>query len=374
MEITMKTGNIYFASDKAIYDALLQRKFKNIDLKELFLDRGIFLSESTDRNEVALYFSRLNHDYFDHQKIANALSVENRKEKTSVLYIGNVGTDAIIESSLHSVSTDQSAIGDEAVVTVTDKGLELKITYTEVNYNKSEFRQVSQKTGVILFEKTDSGYVLRSSQTDYVNDIKTKILDAMSEKSDSKLEILDFDLSDISDSSIRNKFFDLLRNGLDALTSVDVSDVYVYHPEIINEDEDSELDVHIRKVSLAGNRVSDSEQLASLYEKGFHTWKMRWKVQESVDSDRYEIEAQFDDPEHCSGFSYSILGVYHHKGIGAQPGVSAYSIQRKHLSPLQTIILSRKMELAAKKAFESIRAKIQVDSKAVDNLLGGSEG
>ena len=369
----MKTGNIYFASDKAIYDALLQRKFKSVDLKELFLDRGIFLSESTDRNEVALYFSRLNHDYFDHQKIANVLNVESRKEKTSVLYVGNVSADSIIESSLHSVSTDQNAIGDEAVVTLTDKGLELKIKYTEVNYNKSEFRQVSQKTGVILFEKTDSGYVLRSSQTDYVNDIRSKILDAISEKSDAKLEILDFDLSYI-DSGNRNKFFDFLRNGLDALSSVDVSDVYVYHPDIINEDEDSELDVHIRKVSLTGNRVSDSEQLASLYEKGFHTWKMRWKVQESVDSDRYEVEAQFEDPEHCTGFSYSILGIYHHKGIGAQPGASAYSSQRKHLSPLQTIILSRKMEQAAKKAFEAIRAKIQVDSSAVDNLLRGSEG
>jgi hypothetical protein len=77
----MKNGSLYFVSDKAVHDALNQHKFKKDDLKDIFISRGIITSSDTPREEIALYFSTLNHDYYDHQKIAEVFAVDRKREK-----------------------------------------------------------------------------------------------------------------------------------------------------------------------------------------------------------------------------------------------------------------------------------------------------
>ncbi|MFA0173443.1 hypothetical protein AB4424_26020, partial [Vibrio splendidus] len=53
------------------------------ELRDLFLSRGVIISTETKREELAREFSKYNHDYYDHQKIASAMGVVQRKEKTT---------------------------------------------------------------------------------------------------------------------------------------------------------------------------------------------------------------------------------------------------------------------------------------------------
>src|SRR5690606_2786270 len=96
MEGHMKGGSLYFVSDKSVHDALVQHRFKKSDLSTIFLNRGIIVSPQTSREEVASYFSTLNHDFYDHNMIANVFASNPRKEKTSVTSIfGNVSREGM---------------------------------------------------------------------------------------------------------------------------------------------------------------------------------------------------------------------------------------------------------------------------------------
>lgn len=368
----MKTGNIYYASDKAICDALLQRKFTNVDLKELLLDRGIFMSESTPRDDVALYFSRLNHDYFDHQKIASVLSVANRKEKTSVTYLAGIDEISDMESAIHKIADDHNELGNKAEVVATKDGYEIRLTYSAVDYNKSEFKQVSRKNATISFEKVGDEVVIRGPHNETVGDTKKAVLDLVQEEK-GDLEVNNFDLSDIPDAKTRTEFFQYLIDGLADLSVYDVSDASVNHPTLVEEDGD-EPDFHVRKVALSGKRILNAPELDSLLKKGFYTFKVRWQVFGGyAKPDRYELEAQFEDADACKGFSYSVLGIYVHKGIGADVSEADYASSRKNVSSLENTVISKKLEASAKEAIRKIRKKIESQSEAVSAMLEGSD-
>lgn len=364
----MKTGNIYYASDKAIYDALLQRKFTNVDLKELLLDRGIFMADSTPRDDIALYFSRLNHDYFDHQKIASVLSVANRKEKTSVTYFSGIDEISDMESTIHRVADNHNKLGNKAEVVATKYGYEIRLTYSAVDYNKSEFKQVTLKNATMSFEKVGNEVVIRGPHNDTVGDTKQSVLDLLQEKN-GDLEINNFDLSDIPDAKTRTEFFQYLIDGLADLSVYDVSDASVNHPSLADKDGD-EPDFHVRKVALSGKRILNAPELGSLLKKGFYTFKVRWQVFGGhAKPDRYELEAQFEDADACKGFSYSILGRYAHKGIGANTSEADYASSRKNVSSFENTVISKKLEASAKDAIRRIREKIEGQSGAVSAML-----
>jgi hypothetical protein len=212
--------------------------------------------------------------------------------------------------------------------------------------------------------------IIRGPHNDYINDIKSKIFDRLEEEVGASIEVEKIDLSDLKDPKTRIEFFDFLINNIDGLSRFDVSDVYVYHPEM--EDEEDFPDSHIKKVSLNGKRVSDSAELGELFKKGFYTWKIRWQVfGGTAKPDRYELEAQFDDPVECVGFSYCVLGVYKHKEIGAQIGVDSYQSTRKNVDTLDNISISRKIENAARRAISEIRSRTLRNSEAIEGLLGG---
>ena len=125
---------------------------------------------------------------------------------------------------------------------------------------------------------------------------------------------------DIVDPRLRTSFFIKLINGLNGYIFEDVSDAYVFHPKpdkIEDEEDDVEIGIHITRASLKGEGVLKSEELLSLYDRGFYIWKIRWTAKENLpDPDVYEFEAQFSNQLDFNGFSYSIKGVKKYKGHG----------------------------------------------------------
>ena len=73
-----KGASLYYASDKNIFDAINQSKVNNETLQTMFLRRNIVCSKHTEREGLAEFFSRLTHDYLDHQDLSNRLGVVSR--------------------------------------------------------------------------------------------------------------------------------------------------------------------------------------------------------------------------------------------------------------------------------------------------------
>jgi len=309
----MKHGNILYASDKALFDALVQFKFKKSDLAELFISRGVIVSKASTREDLSKYFSRLNHDYYDHELIASVLGVAHRKEKSSLTSIKNDIEKDSVEKALGALQSKRQALGERVEVRSTNKGHELIIRYTEVDYNKSEFKQVIEKEAVLLVESSGSELQIRWPQNDFVEVLKEEILDELAGvvDSDEELNVQEIELTHVLDVKLRTKFFVNLINSMSGYDLCDVTDVYVFNPKKSGDDE---LGVHISKASLKGEGVLESEELLSLYKKGFYLSKIVWKAKaDQHEADLYRFEAQFSDAENCKRFSYMASGVYKFK-------------------------------------------------------------
>lgn len=348
----MAYGNLLYASDKAIRDALLKRKFTNADLKLLFISRGILVSNKTERKDLAEYFSRLNHDYYDHKKIASVLGIVSRKEKTSITNVNDRFDDDSLERAIHMVCDEQQKVGNFAEVKSTAKGFDLRINYIQIDYSKSEFSQIIHKDAVISIESESKGLTIRWPLNDYIGDVKEKLLDSLSQVQNNgkDLDIEELELSNIHSAELRTKFFIQLINSLDGYRLTDVTDVFVYHPKESRGDDEDDLGVHISKASLKGEGVLNSDELNSLYKRGFYIWKIFWTAKaDAHGSDLFEFEAQFSNAEQCKTFSYMIRGVYKYKSGGK------HNKGKNSVSMFEEAKLSKLIEHAAKSSLDEIR-------------------
>lgn len=319
----MKSGSIYYASDKALFDALNQHKVTHSDLQDLFFSRGIIVSKDTERKQLAESFSRLTHDYYDHQKLASILGSISRRERNTITTVDTELDFSDIEEAAQQIKNDLGNFGDQVDVYRKGDQIEIKINYKETNYNKSEFRQVVQKDASIIFEKNDTTWSIRSPQNDHIREVKSQILDRIEVNRAIKLDINEIDLSHILSNDKRTKFFTDLIKSIKGYSVTDVTDVFVFHPKLeVSSDSEEDTDrlsndIHISKASLKGEGVLQSEEIKSLYDKGFYICKIVWRAGDNApDSDSYEFEVQFADAENCKQFTYLYKGFYKYKSVG----------------------------------------------------------
>lgn len=314
----MRIGTIYSASDKSLYDALNQKTVTNADLRELFLSRGILVSKETSRRNLARHFSRLNHDYRDYEKLAKLFGNPVHREKMSSMRILAPIPLATFESSAHELKAELEQAGSIVKVhTVKGTRLDIEIKYSKVHFNKSDFRQVVNRTAIISFQQEGDEIVINAPHSDDVYEWIDAIRKTASEKSGESLELDEIALPPGLDPKIKSAFFTHLIRELTGYVLHDVSDVYVSKPKPPSgEDDEDDLDegtpgIHITKASLRGQGVGQSEELKLLSAKGFYISRVIWTAKATTpDSDIFEFEAQFASPDDCTDFTYLPRGYY----------------------------------------------------------------
>jgi len=103
---------MYYASDKNVFDALNQYRVDSATLANLFERRNIIVSKKTARDDLAEYFSRLPHDFYDHKTISEKLGVVPRRERTtSMNLVGKIDPDEL-KSAIEIVTKELKAEGD----------------------------------------------------------------------------------------------------------------------------------------------------------------------------------------------------------------------------------------------------------------------
>lgn len=323
---------LHSVTDKSLYDALSQPRVTNNELRELFLERGIIISKQTDKKDLAKNFSKLTHDYYVQKRISDIFGGFLRKEKKTSLVLNDDIEKSIMTEAANLLKREIEEEQDLCQVFNDKNSLIIFITYTSTNFGKSDFSQIEKKTARFEIEKLENGYSIRrpdNEQTDvYLGSLLSKIEHLEKERVTSagedstklQLNIDEISLEHIEDNEKRTQFFTRLINEIEGYILDDVTDAYVYHPKsevIADEEGDSTTGVHIIKSSLKGEGVLKSEELISLYDRGFYIWKIRWRVKEkNKEPNIYEFEAQFDDPLEFSGFSYISRGVKKFKSGG----------------------------------------------------------
>ncbi|HIF9364992.1 TPA: hypothetical protein ACX6SR_000126 [Photobacterium damselae] len=325
----MSRNYLYSVTDKALSDALNQSQISNNELRDLFLSRGILVNKITDRKLLAKNYSRYNHDYYDHQKIASALGSKTRKEKITASFLPlSLPLDSI-EQAAEKLRDKINSESDLChIVNYDERHISIEITYESICYSKSDFKQVVSKHATIELEKSDDHYVIRRPDNDYVKEYEQELLMYLNNELQSDKDVSNEKISllNIEDDKLRTDFFISLIRSFDDYQLDDVTDVYVFKPKCSDNfssdhDElecDSSIQVgHITRVSLKGESVLSSGELDSLREKNFYICKIRWKIKEKcADPDIFEFEAQFGNPENCEDFSFMSKGAIRYKANG----------------------------------------------------------
>lgn len=349
----IKTGSIYYASDKALFDALRQQKMTKEAMRSLFLSRGILISPKTDKEELARHFSRLIHDYFDHQNIAERLASSQRIERNTSTRLDGEMDMEMLEKMAQNICDQQTEMGANARVITRTGGLDILIDYKTVDYKKSEFRQVEKKSATIVFDLRGRNLNIRSPINDYIEDVKEKCVDLIYEQfTDSEPpKISKISLEAHPKPETRTLFFTQLISSLAGHKLVEATDVWVFNPDDQDEDEEDSIGVHIKKAMLVGEQVSRSPELKKLIEDDFYISKVVWTAKtEAFDADMYTFEASFLDPAECSTFAYRIKGVNRYS--------EAHKMLLKDRTPvtnLDAIRLAKVIEDAARKTLEKIK-------------------
>jgi hypothetical protein len=357
--------SIYYATDKNVFDALSQHRVDLPTVRQLFADRNVLVSKHTDKSELARYFSRLVHDFQDHERIAGRLGVASRREKVTAVEIATPLKVDQIESAIAAVKAELERDGDVVQVTKNGYDITVVVQYSVVDYAKTEFKQVQHRDGIVQFLKEGESYIVRNSQNDYVNNVREAFLASVEKRNSLTLERRVVSLYDVVVPSLRSEFFYKLIHGVEGMGKYDVTELYVYRSTPDEQETDDEIsdddtaasqssgDSRIERIALRGKGVEQSDELRDIISKSadFYTIRTVWMVREAMGEGHvFELDAHFDNPRDCTGFSYLVRGVF-----PCEDGL----VTRKRRSPRPDEVarLSSLIEKASKKYADEIWTK-----------------
>ncbi|MCU1719482.1 hypothetical protein [Pseudomonas sp. 5P_3.1_Bac2] len=389
-------GSLYFASDKAIYDALTQRSLTSAELRKVFLTRGIVISNESDKKFLANRFSALFHDYYDYRNLSLLVGGRDSREKTTNVLVTTAVTKGQLTDALTSVKEwlvdDQH---EQAEVAVHGDQLKLTVKYQKLDLSQAEFRQVVEKTAEVTLEKQGSGWKITGPMNDKFKDITDQLYSQIEIVTDQDVATRTISLEAIPDAGIRTNFLRSLIRNLKDMEVVDVVDVSMFNPK---DQEDDDLDlsddalviedsievesdgegeegedgdpevelarpqpearihkiIRIDKASLKGKGVLESTQLLELEGHGFYMWKIRWKAREKlVGSELVLFEAQFGNQAKYCDFSYIVKGVYNYNN-------GKYAKNLVRAEPVFEKRLKIRLEEAAQKTLDEIERSLKI--------------
>ena len=313
--------SLYFANDKVIFDSLNQHAVTADLIRELLNERGILVSAETPKERLAQYFSRLTADYFDHKSIASKLGKVAKRERITYSELKGAIKQSDILQSLNDIKADLHEKDSTIHIEVTGDRIIALISYQHIDYTKTDLRQVEPRDAIIEFTRSGTdGYVVRSTQNVDIDPLVEQVVSKLETATTGTLNRVRISLEGFTDPKIRTRFFENLVKSIKGYTFITITEAYCFKPKakppIRDEDEeegepDLEKSPYVERVTLRGDGVNKSFIIDDLYKDDYYIIKVVWQIrlQKKIDSDIYELEAQFGRPDLCTGFSYQIRSV-----------------------------------------------------------------
>jgi hypothetical protein len=316
---------LYCATDKEVYDVLMSSKqhFSETALLELARGRGILLSPSDDREDLADRLAVMIFGYHEIRAIQAEFERSGRGEKTTSFRLNGKITAADIKEAAIGYG---GTVGEEESVVSYGAGptaVAVDLKYTETDFSKTRLRQRQTREARIEFKVEDGYTIVTLPASDKARAVADAIRVQLRSKQPTDLGIEEVDLSEISDPFTRSAFFTRLISRLPDMRLQNVTRVKVDRadkPEAVLDDDASEEDNGsedasaemlgiVRAVALHGEDLLSSKEYQSLHKRGFFITSITWSCRRTVSSyQQVEFDAGFDDPTRGVGFKYSVRG------------------------------------------------------------------
>jgi len=161
----MENQSLYMPNDKAICDAVKSSKISNHSLAELFFKRGIIISPKTDREPLALYYSRMFTGYHDFDALTSNLQSITQREKTTSRFLKETEGEEVLEAAnnLKEIINSKDYPKDaSASISKYQNEIVIAITYSDINPNKSQLQQTVTKESIISIVRSGDEHIIRS--------------------------------------------------------------------------------------------------------------------------------------------------------------------------------------------------------------------
>ncbi|UOD27677.1 hypothetical protein INH39_19455 [Massilia violaceinigra] len=314
--------SLYFANDKVIFDSLNQHAVKADLIRELLNERGILVSAETPKERLAQYFSRLTADYFDHKSIASKLGRVAKRERITYSELkGDIKQSDVVQS-LNEIKAELQEKDCTIHIEVVGDRIVALISYQHIDYSKTDLRQVEPRDAIIEFTRNGKdGYVVRSTQNVDIDPLVEQVVSRLDTATLGSVDRVRISLESYTDPMIRTRFFENLVKSIKGYSFITITEAYCFKPKARapikdDDDEEEQSDIekspYVERVTLRGDGVNKSFIIDDLYKNNYYIIKVVWQIrlQSRVDSDIYELEAQFGKPDSCTGFSYQIRSVF----------------------------------------------------------------
>ena len=354
--MTNKSGpSIYIPSDKNIYDALQHKKIGHSEVLRFLRNRGIIVSKSLDKGDLSRLIAGLTFDYSDYLHITKLLENPNRKDKTTKTTVKATSDNDQLAKICQQLS--RSASEDESYKVIKrENSTILEVTYTDVDFTKTELRQRTVKKCEIELHAIGDEVSFRMPATKKGQEVSKKIQSSLAKAIGKELEEEAISLENITAPDARSLFFDQLIKTIPGYKLDTVSSVNIYNEvdnlDEIHDDDDSTPDyaVYIKKAALAGGGVLDSAEFSQMHSRGFFIGKIIWTViDKDLGGDKVELEAQFGKPSSCTDFKYLVRKIYSYNERTRDHNKSCRPPSR-----LETDVMNKGLETAAKMSFDKI--------------------
>jgi hypothetical protein len=333
----------YYAEDKDIFDIFMsnRRRFDAKTLVGLARRRGICLSAETDRENLADYLARLVWSWPDLQVLLEMAETPERREKVASTRLRTEASSAEVRGAVESVKVLREVANGEVftVKNASDNKVVVAVRYSEFDPSRTRLQQRVLREATLEFERGPEGFTVRRPAGERAREIAEAIASQLKENSGKKFEASEIALSGITAPELRTQFFLELMAGIPGfelrnVTSVSV-DAAAPHAETeeTEGDGDQEDDEEngasspeaeamlgiVQKAVFDGESLLTSKEFQNLKSEGFFLSRSVWRSREKkTDGIEVEFEADFEDSTQCTGFRYSVRGIYERRTRGEE--------------------------------------------------------
>ncbi|MDE9483272.1 hypothetical protein [Xenorhabdus bovienii] len=358
-------NNLYFATEKNIYDALHHKRITTAMLQDILLRKGIIVSETLDKEELIEEVCKLPHGFIDLQEIKNKVQTYDPKESVTKVSLTTSTNQQEVKDAINKMKDNYPRTKSEVfkVTTKKDGGLSVELHYDDIDLSRTALRQIDKKSVKIDFTISEGKVDIRMPQNSKSKELVKLIEKQLAEIKNVEIPRFEISLEVVTSPNLRSQFFHNLMYGLEGYDVEDVNNIEVnrFINKSVNndeEDEDEKIDAgYVRKAVLKGESVNSSSIFSDLHNKGYYISKVSWaSIPLSGNGDKIILEAFFKNPESCIDFAYNIKGINNfNKGKFNATTRSANELEKKKIGKL--------IENSAEKAYNSIQ----------DIMSGGGE-
>lgn len=365
--------NQFFATDKDIFDLLASAKQKLTEnvLREIARERGIFYSQNDSREDLADALSLLPFTLNELVDLMDRRETSRRNEKTTTITL-----DATLEADeiKAAIKEYQEEVGPTEKVDSHLKGANevvLNVEYDEMDYSRTRLIQRQRHDATIQFVQQSGKTLVRLPASEKSQRIVENLTSRIESRRKAVVprEIIELDPDFGADE--RTAFFTRLMSELPGYKLKGVTNLRISPSKRSETETDDEEDldddereaasremlVIVRSMALTGENLMASEEYQALRKRGFFITAITWRAdQTSIPYDAPHLHAEFADGEACTGFKYSVKGIYRfQEGVYTKTARPADDAEREKLYGL--------LEATARKVLsEQRKARVQAVS------------